>query len=95
MDGAEALGVLHSLYSMTLGMHAREAVAHVLSLADNMSVFLPFVELSGQSATPPPPLPDPPRPVSPLLGGGSGAECFHGNDQLRNIFTKSIVGQLL
>ncbi|CAI9735216.1 Hypothetical predicted protein [Octopus vulgaris] len=47
IDEAEPLGVLHSMYSMTINPLGREAVVHVLGLDENLGVLLPFVESVG------------------------------------------------
>ena len=48
VDNAEALGILHNLFSMTFTPQGLEAVIYVLGLDDNVRVLLPFVEHSGE-----------------------------------------------
>lgn len=54
VDDAEPLGVLLNLYSMTFthGLRdcvmGRRAIAHVLGLANNLSVLLPFIQPTGR-----------------------------------------------
>lgn len=56
IDASEPLGILHSLYSMTFtpGLRdcvmGRRTIAHVLGLANNLSVLLPFIQPTGDEA---------------------------------------------
>lgn len=47
IDDAEPLGLLHSMYSMTVNTLGRESVVNVLGLDQNLKVLLPFVESTG------------------------------------------------
>lgn len=47
LDDAAVLAVLHNLYSMTFTPQGKEAMVYVFTLNENISVLLPFIEMTG------------------------------------------------
>ena len=48
LDDADVLVVLQALYTMTFNPQGRDAFVYVLGLDDNVNIFLPFIQITGE-----------------------------------------------